>query len=115
MTTSPIRPLDDPATCCSLGSGVLNAEEAARYTSLFKVLADPARLRILSHITDDGCNPVTASELTVILGLGQSTISHHLKKLTEAGMLERRRVGRTVQYHVLPELFAELRTVLQTD
>lgn len=110
-----IVPLTDLSACCSLGSGPLSADEADRYAILFKVLADPARLRILSSIAEEGCDPVTASDLTELLGLGQPTVSHHLKKLTEAGLLEGTRVGRVMQYRVLPGLFTELRTVLQMD
>lgn len=49
------------------------------------------------------------------LGLSQPTVSHHLRKLVEAGLLEKTRAGRTVTHRVRPELFAELRTVLQMD
>ena len=48
-------------------------------------------------------------------GLSKPTVSHHLKRLTEAGLLDKVRVGRTVTHQVRPELFAELRTVLQMD
>src|SRR5699024_10850835 len=54
-------------------------------------------------------------ELTEMSGLSQPTVSHHLKRLTEAGLLDQVRVGRTVTHQVRPELFAELRTVLQLD
>src|SRR5699024_12700329 len=54
-------------------------------------------------------------ELTETSGLSQPTVSHHLKRLTEAGLLDKVRVGRTVTHQVRPELFAELRTVLQMD
>ena len=82
---------------------------------LFKVLADPARLRILSHLAAEGCGPISVNELTEISGLSQPTVSHHLKRLTEAGLLEKTRVGRILTHQVRPELFAELRTVLQMD
>lgn len=106
---------DARAACCSLGSGLLSTEEAQRYAALFKVLADPVRLRLLSQLAQDGCEPISVSGLAERTGLSQPTISHHLKKLTEAGLLERSRSGRAVTHHVCPELFAELRTVLQMD
>ncbi|HHU67367.1 metalloregulator ArsR/SmtB family transcription factor [Corynebacterium sp.] len=115
MPTPQILPLTDLSACCSLGSGPLSEEEAQRYTTLFKVLADPARLRILSHLAAEGCGPISVNELTEISGLSQPTVSHHLKRLTEAGLLEKTRVGRIVTHQVRPELFAELRTVLQMD
>ncbi|WP_027020844.1 ArsR/SmtB family transcription factor [Corynebacterium sputi] len=113
MTTAQILPLTDLSACCSLGTGPLDDEEADRYAALFKVLAEPARLQILSQLAAGGCGPVSVNELTDMVGLSQPTISHHLKKLTEAGLLERTREGRSVIHRVKPELFAELRTVLQ--
>ena len=114
-TTLPLMPLADLATCCSLGKGPLTTDEAERYATLFKVLAEPTRLRLLSQLAADGCGPITVNELTEMTGLSQPTISHHLKQLTDAGLLTKTRVGRTVTHQVLPELFAELRTVLQMD
>lgn len=81
----------------------------------FSGLADPARLRLLSQLSVEGCGPVSVGELTETSGLSQPTVSHHLKRLTEAGLLDKVRVGRTVTHQVRPELFAELRTVLQMD
>lgn len=113
MTTSQILPLVDLTECCTLGTGPLDDDEAARYATLFKALAEPVRLRILSQLAAGGCGPVSVNELTDLLGLSQPTISHHLKKMTEVGLLERTREGRSVIHRVRPELFAELRTVLQ--
>ena len=101
--------------CCSLGSGPLDDAEAARYAELFKVLAEPNRLRILAQLAAGGCGPTTVGELTALVGLSQPTVSHHLKKLTEAGLLERSQIGRTVVHRVCPEPFARLRAVLQMD
>lgn len=115
MSTPLILPLTDLSECCSLGSGPLNDLESERYATLFKVLADPTRLRILSNLAAGGCGQVSVNELTEILGLGQPTVSHHLKKMTEAGLLDREKSGRTVIHRIKPELFTELRTVLQMD
>lgn len=115
MNIPQIIPLTDLSECCSLGSGPLSDDESERYATLFKVLAEPARLRILSQLAAGGCGPVTVNELTEKVGLSQPTVSHHLRRLTEAGMLERTQEGRTVIHSVRPELFAELRTVLQMD
>ena len=85
------------------------------YVIAFSGLADPARLRLLSQLSAEGCSPVSVGELTETSGLSQPTVSHHLKRLTEAALLDKVRVGRTVTHQVRPELFAELRTVLQMD
>ncbi|MCQ4627897.1 helix-turn-helix transcriptional regulator [Corynebacterium sp. CCUG 65737] len=103
------------STCCSLSAGLLTLADADRYAQLFKVLADPARLRLLSQLAEDGCGPISVSELAEQSGLSQPTVSHHLKKLTDAGLLRKTRRGKTVTHTVRPEPFAELRTVLQMD
>lgn len=108
-------PAADTSTCCSLGAGALTGEEADRYAQLFKVLADPARLRLLSQLAEDGCGPISVSELAEQSGLSQPTVSHHLKKLTDAGLLHKTRRGKTVTHTVCSGPFAELRTVLQMD
>lgn len=103
----------DVQQCCSLGTGPLTQDESVRYAGLFKVLAEPVRLRILSQLAAAGCGPVSVGELTEMMGLSQPTVSHHLKMMTEAGLLERHRDGRSVIHQVRPEVFAQLRTVLQ--
>jgi len=115
MKTTETLGLTNLSTCCSLGTGPLPDNQAERYADLFKVFADPTRLQILAQLGAGGCGPVTVSELTDILGIAQPMVSHHLKKLTEADLLERRQQGRTVTHSIQPQLFAELRTMLQMD
>lgn len=112
MTAAP-RP--DDSACCSLGAGVLADADAARYAELFKVLADPERLKLLSRLAEQDCKPLSVNELTALSGLSQSTVSHHLKRLAEAGLVDKQRDGRTVIHIVRPELFAQLRTVLMME
>ncbi len=70
------------------------AEGEARATAeLFKALADPARVRIVNALARSE-GPVCACEFEPALGLSQPTVSHHLKKLVEAGLLEREQRGR---------------------
>lgn len=111
----PSAPSVRETPCCSLSAGPLTSEQAEHYAALFKVLADPGRIQLLSQIAEEGCEPMSVSELTERSGLSQPTVSHHLKKLTEAGLVERSRTGRTVTHQVRPEVFAQLRTVLQMD
>lgn len=103
------------STCCALNAGVLSDADATTYADLFKVLADPERLKLLSRLAEQGCAPLTVNDLTEASGLSQPTVSHHLKRLTDAGLLEKRRNGRTVTHTVRPELFAQLRTVLMME
>ena len=91
--------------------GALEEAEAVDLAARFRVLADPARLRLLSLI---GARPdgVCACELVEPLGRSQPTVSHHLKVLHEAGLLERDRRGVWIWYRVIPEQVAALRDAL---
>ncbi len=83
-----------PVVCCApLAAPTLDEEEATATAELFKALSDPARVRIVNTIATAG-EPVCACEFEPALGLSQPTVSHHLKKLTDAGLLEREQRGK---------------------
>jgi len=80
--------------CCSpLGASPLSDEDAETTAQVFKALGDPARVKVISMLAAAG-EPVCACEFTPALGLSQATVSHHLKKLTEAGLLDREQRGK---------------------
>ena len=81
------------ACCAPLAAPVLSEEEAQATAEIFKALADPARVRIVNLLATSG-EPVCGCELTEPLNLAQPTVSHHLKKLTEVGLLEREQRGK---------------------
>ncbi len=93
-------PTPPPASCCApLGASGLTDEEARVTAELFKALADPHRVRIVNLLAAaDG--PVCVCDLTPRLGIGQSTVSHHLKKLVAAGLLHREARGTWSYYHL---------------
>ncbi|MBB3667251.1 ArsR/SmtB family transcription factor [Garicola koreensis] len=101
-----------PQKCCSLLSGPLQPHDAERIAGTLKALADPTRLRVLSHVAAQGCDAVCACDLVEVLDISQPTISHHLKKLVEVGLLVREQRGRWAHYSVVREAFAELRNFL---
>ena len=78
----------------------------------FQALADPARLRLLSLIATQPEGEVCACELVEPLGKSQPTVSHHLKVLYEAGLVDREKHGKWVWYWVVPERLATLRQFL---
>lgn len=104
--------LEPAAQCCSLTNGLLDDEQAERFAGILKALADPTRLRLLSHITAQGCQEVCACDLTEELGITQPTVSHHMKKLVDAGLVTREQRGRWAHYSVVPEAFTQLRELL---
>jgi ArsR family transcriptional regulator len=101
-------------TCCPDGilSAPLAEDDAERLAGTLRVLADPARLRILSLIAASPGNEVCGCELTDPVGLSQPTVSHHLKVLHEAGLLEREQRGRWAYYRLRPEALGRLRETL---
>jgi ArsR family transcriptional regulator len=97
--------------CCEpVLASVLDEDAAEELAGAFKVLADPARLRLLSLIAAAG--EVCACELVAPLGRSQPTVSHHLKVLHDAGLLDREKRGSWVWYRVVPERLAVLRDAL---
>lgn len=84
----------EPVVCCApLAEPGLSDEEAEATAELFKALADPARVRIVNLLAT-AREPVCACNLNDPLGLAQPTVSHHLKKLVDVGLLEREQRGK---------------------
>ncbi len=101
------------ADCCpQVLAAPLDEEAAERLAGALRVLADPARLRLLSIIGADPDGEVCACQLTGPLGLSQPTVSHHLKVLTDAGLIGREQRGRWAYFWVLPEPLELLRGTL---
>src|SRR5688500_12863589 len=101
----------EEACCASVLDAPLAVEEAAQLASMFAALADPARLRLLSLIAaqpEGQC----ACDLVEPLGKSQPTVSHHLKVLYEAGLVDREKRGTWVWYRVVPDRLAALRAAL---
>ena len=99
--------------CCSpLLEEPIAADEARQLATAFKVLGDPARLRILSLIAAASAGEMCVCEMVEPLGLSQPTVSHHLKVLHEAGLLRRQKRGTWAFYEVVPERLDALRDAL---
>jgi ArsR family transcriptional regulator len=99
-----------PVICCSPGSSPLGAEERAELAARFKALADPTRVAILSMLSAEA--EVCVCVLTGELDLSQPTISHHLRILREAGLVEASRRGTWAFYRLVPEALEALRSAL---
>ena len=86
------------AACCApLGAPSLSDDQAEATARLFKALADPHRVRIVNLLATSP-EPVCVCEFTGPLGLSQPTVSHHLKKLVDAGLLDREQRGTWAYY-----------------
>jgi ArsR family transcriptional regulator, arsenate/arsenite/antimonite-responsive transcriptional repressor len=80
--------------CVPLRADVMSDDEAQATAELFKSLADPARVRIVNLLATTEGEPVCICNLTEPLGLSQPTVSHHMKKLLDAGLVEREQRGK---------------------
>jgi ArsR family transcriptional regulator len=100
------------ASCPPLLAGPLPAAEAERLARVLKAIADPARLRLLSLIQSQPSGDACVCHLTEPLGLGQPTVSHHLKVLLEAGLVEREQRGSWAYFRVVPGQLEALRALL---
>ena len=99
--------------CCgSVTDTALDESAAADLAAAFKVLADPARLRLLSMVATAPNGEACACDLAVPLGRSQPTISHHLSMLVDAGLLTRERRGKWAWYRAVPARLALLRDAL---
>jgi ArsR family transcriptional regulator, arsenate/arsenite/antimonite-responsive transcriptional repressor len=99
--------------CCTpLAAETIDEDEAAATAELFKALADPARVRIVNRLAQSG-EPVCACEFPQLLGLGQPTASHHLSKLTRAGLLTREQRGKWAYFSLDPEAAERLAGIVR--
>ena len=97
--------------CAPLAEEPLDKSQAAQLAEWFRVLGDPARLRLLSLIASMG-EACAACDLVEPIGVSQPTVSHHLKVLHKAGLVEREKRGRWVYYRAVPARLAVLSRVL---
>jgi ArsR family transcriptional regulator len=99
--------------CCTpIAGAALTVEEAAELAAVFKAVADPARLRLLSLIQAADSGDACVCDLIEPLGLSQPTVSHHLKVLHDAGLVTREHRGRWAFYRAVPTRLAALATAL---
>ena len=106
--TRPALPLTDLAACCSPTTGrVLDQAAAERLAGVLKALAEPSRLRLVSMIAaNDAGGATCVCDLIEPLGISQPTVSHHLKVLTDAGLLAREQRGKWAYYALVPGALA---------
>jgi ArsR family transcriptional regulator len=100
-----LRLLEQP--CCAPGAPLLPDKAATALAERFKALSDPARVAIVNRIA--GAGEICTCQLTGPLGLSQPTVSHHLRVLKEAGLIEvARKRGTWTFYRLVPEAMQQL-------
>ncbi|MFG1775253.1 ArsR/SmtB family transcription factor [Micromonospora sp. NPDC049048] len=106
----PVVDLQTVACCSPIAVRPLDADQAAMVAPMFKALGDPIRLRLMSMIAS--VPEICVCDLTPAFDLSGPTISHHLKVLREAGLVDSDRRGTWVWYRVRPEAFRQLGALL---
>jgi ArsR family transcriptional regulator len=96
--------------CCGPATAPLAAAEAGALADKFKALADPARVAIVNRLA--AADEVCVCDLNAALDLSQPTVSHHLRVLREAGLVESSRRGTWAFYRLVPEAIEQLRGTL---
>src|SRR5450755_1855265 len=108
----PVTALTGGPSCVPLASEPLSARESEEMSVLFKALADPVRLRLLSLIACHEGGEACVCDLTGAFDLTGPTISHHLKVLRAAGLIGSQRRGTWVYYWIIPDVLAGLAALL---
>lgn len=109
-----LEPADDQACCAPSEKPALSAAEAQQRALVFKALADPNRLRLLSIVKAGESGEACVCDLTEPLDLGQPTVSHHLKILVDAGLLNREKRGTWAYYSIVPGALDDAAGLLAT-
>ena len=112
--TNPTELLGEPAVefpCPPLGAAELSAAEAERMAGMFKALADPVRLRLFSRVAAHQSGEASVCDIQNV-GVSQPTVSHHLKKLREAGLILSERRGTWVYCRVAPGVLPAMARML---
>jgi ArsR family transcriptional regulator, arsenate/arsenite/antimonite-responsive transcriptional repressor len=100
------------ASCCPpVTSAGLNEADAGIMAGMFKALGDPVRLRLFANIASSDGGETCVCDIPDV-GVSQPTVSHHLKKLREAGLLTSERRGTWVYYRVEPEVLSAMAAML---
>lgn len=115
MIDLPLVQPDSALACCApLAREPMTADQAEQVAVLLKAIADPVRLRLMSMILSHKGGEACVCDLNDAFDLSQPTISHHLKILYQAGLLDRERRGTWVYYKAMPEALAAMTSLFAT-
>ncbi|MEY4451946.1 MAG: hypothetical protein RLZZ380_1067 [Actinomycetota bacterium] len=113
MTTLTITPVDVKACAPSGLAAPIGRPEAEQLAVLLKAIADPTRIQLISYINASNNAEACVCNLTEPLALTQPTVSHHLKVLTDAGLIEREKRGTWVWYNVNQDRWQQIAKLLE--
>jgi ArsR family transcriptional regulator len=112
--TSDTRTELTPVACCTpVSAPEIDRDQARSLASVFKALSDPSRVRIVNLLANAG-EPICVCELMPQLDLSQATVSFHLRKLRDAGLLDRQQRGTWAYYSLTDDALQRLRSVFDS-
>ncbi len=100
-----------PPGCCVLAAP-LDDDDATQLAAQLKAIADPARIRLVSMLATSETGELCACDLPAALGKSQPTISHHLRQLVDAGLVEREQRGKWAWFRLRTDRLAAIRAAL---
>ena len=104
-----------PAACCvPIATDGMTPEDAQATAAVFKALADPHRVRVVNLLAVSG-GAICVCDLVDTLDLAQATVSFHMKKLVDAGLLEREQRGVWAYYALRPEMFERVGRLFRSE
>lgn len=104
----PVIDTTAPVCCAPVASGPLSDDDALEIALRLKALADPVRVKIVSYLFSSAAGEEISGELAAVLGLSESTVSHHLSQLRKAGIVVSDRRGMNVYHRVRPDALQAL-------
>ncbi len=113
--TLPAVEISAPVCCAPMASGPMSDDDALQIALRLKALADPTRVKMMSLLLSAAAGDHNSGDLAKALGLSESTISHHLSQLRNAGLVESDRRGMNVYHRPSPDSLAALCVVLDPN
>lgn len=114
MVALEIQPINVEDVCCvAVSRGAIEIDDAKKLATIFKALADPTRVRLISLIAASENQEACICDLIEPVGLSQPTVSHHMKLLVEAGLIEREQRGKWAFYRLVEGALESLSQVLK--
>lgn len=111
----PVIDMSAPVCCAPVASGPMSDADALEIALRLKALADPVRVKIVSHLFSSTAGEQSSGDLAAVLDLSDSTVSHHLTQLRKAGLVVSDRRGMNVFHQVRPEALQALCTALDPN
>lgn len=111
----PVIDTTAPVCCAPVASGPMSDADALQIALRLKALADPVRVKVVSYLFSSTSGEQTSGELAGVLGLAESTVSHHLGQLRRAGLVVSERRGMNVFHRVRPDALQALCAALDPN